>query len=91
MAEVSDRLTRFIEEFCGEWTCADTGAVGFHDTIDVANLVGTDAKTCAGTCADGVRRGDKRIGTEVNVEHRTLGTLTEHALAALENIVDLML
>ena len=54
MAEVTDALARLVEQLGGEWTGTDTGAVGLHDAIDLANLVGTNAQTGASACTDGV-------------------------------------
>ena len=55
MTEVTNLGTRFVEEFCGERTGTNTCAVGLHDTIYVANLIGADTQTCAGTSTNGVR------------------------------------
>ena len=91
MTEVADLLARLVKELRGEGTGTHTGAVGLHDTVDIANLVRTDAQTGAGTGTDGVGRGDKGIGSEVDIEHRALGTLAEHRLSAAQDAVDLVL
>ena len=90
MTEVTDELASLVEQLSGERTGTDTGAVGLHDAIDLANLVGTNAQTGAGTCTDGVGRGDKGIGTEIDIEHGTLSTLAENGLASTQCLVDLM-
>ena len=91
MAEVTDFLACLVKQLCGERTGTYAGAVGFHDAIDVTNLVGTDAQTRAGTCTDSIRRGDKGIAAEIDVKHGSLGTFAQHALATLENVIDFML
>ena len=90
MTQVADGLARLIEQLRGERTSADTGAVSLHDTKDIADLIRTDAKTRASAGTDGIRRGDEGIAAEVDIEHRTLSTLAKHALAALQDVVDLM-
>ena len=90
MTEVTDELASLVEQLSGERTGTDTGAVGLHDAIDLANLVGTNAQTGAGTCTDGVGRGDKGIGTEIDIEHGALSTLAENGLAGTQCLVDLM-
>ena len=91
MTEVTNLLASLIEQLCGERTSTYTCAVGLHDAKDLANLVRTDTQTCAGTRTNGVGRGDKRIRTEIHVEHRTLGTLTKDGLALTNGSVYLML
>ena len=54
MTEVTDALARLVAQLGGEGTGTDTGAVGLHDAIDLANLVGTNAQTGAGSCTDGI-------------------------------------
>ena len=54
MTEITNLLARFIEQLRGERSCADTGAVGLHDAIHIADLIGADTQTSAGTCTDGV-------------------------------------
>ena len=54
MAQVTDELARLIEQLGGEGTGTDTGAVGLHDAIDLANLIGANAQTGASTCTDGI-------------------------------------
>ena len=88
MAKVTDALARLVEQFGGEWTGTDTGAVGLHDAIDLANLIGANAQTGAGSCTDGVAGGDEGIGTEVYIEHGALSTLAEDGLASTQGFVD---
>ena len=91
MAQVTDALARLVEQLGGEWTGTDTGAVGLHDAIDLANLVGTNAQTGASTGTDGVAGSDEGIGTEVYIEHGALSTLAENTLATLQQVINLML
>ena len=91
MTEVTDELASLVEQLGGERTGTDTGAIGLHDAIDLANLVGTDAQSCAGTCTDGIAGGDKGIGTEIDIEHGTLSTLAQDGLAGTQGLVDLVL
>ena len=91
MAQVTNLLACLVKQLCRERTGADACAVCFHDTEDIANLVGTDTKTGAGSSTNGIRRSHKRIASEVDIEHRTLSTFAEHTLAALQDIIDFML
>ena len=90
MSKLADGVACGIKEFCGERTCTNTSAVGFHNTIYLTYAVRTDAKTGAGTGTDGVGRGDERIASEINIEHCALGTLAEDRLALAQQAVDLM-
>jgi hypothetical protein len=36
------------------------------------------AEAGAGSCTDGTRRGDKRVGPEINIQHRALGTFGQY-------------
>ena len=91
MAQVTDALARLIEQLGGERTGTDTGTVGLHDAIDLANLVGTNAQTGAGSCTDGVAGSDEGIGTEVHIEHSALSALAENGLASTQGFVDFVL
>ena len=91
VTQVTNEFARLVEQLGGERTRTDTGAVGLHDAINLANLVGSDAQSCAGSRTDGVAGGDKGIGAEINVEHGTLSTLAEDGLACTQGFVDLML
>ena len=91
MAQVTDALARLVEQLGGEWTGTDTGTVGLHDTIDLANLVGTNAQTGAGACTDGVAGSYEGIGTEVYIEHGALSALAEDGLTIAQGLVDFVL
>ena len=91
MAQVTDALARLVEQLGGEGTGTDTGAVGLHDAIDLANLVGTDAQTGAGSCTDGVTGSHEGIGTKVYIEHGALSALAENGLASTQGLVDFVL
>ena len=91
MAEVTDALARLVEQLGGEGTGTDTGAVGLHDAIDLANLVGTNAQTGAGSGTDGVAGSDEGIGTEIDIEHGALSALAENGLTSAQGFVDFVL
>ena len=81
VTKVANLVASLVKQLCGERTCTYTCAISLHDAIDIANTVRTNAQSDAGTGADGVRRSNERIRSEVNVEHSALGTLTENVLA----------
>ena len=91
MTQLADGVASGIEEFCGERTSTDTRTISLHDTINLANTVGTDTKTGACSGTDSVGRGDKGIASEIHVEHSALGTLAEDRLALTQKTVDLVL
>ncbi len=91
MTEITDGLAGLIEELCGEWSCTYTCAVSLHNAIDIADLVWTNAETCASTCTNCVTGGDERIAAEVYIEHRALSALAKNGLAGTEQLVDLNL
>ena len=91
MSEVAYLCTCFVEEFCWERTCTNTCTVSLHYTIYIANAVRTNAQADASTCADGIRRSNKRIRTEVNIEHCALSTLAKNILTRTQNLVYLVL
>ena len=81
MAEVTDLLASLVEQLCGERTCSDTGAVGFHNTIHLSYFIRTDTQTCAGSCTNRVAGGYKRIAAEIDIKHRPLSAFAQHALS----------
>ena len=91
MSERTNLLTRFVKQLRGERPGTDAGTIGLEDAIHLANLVGSHAQARAGTGANGVGRGDKGIGTEIHVKHRTLRTFAEDGLAFVQQAVHLML
>ena len=91
MTEVTDALARLVEQLGGEGTGTDTGTVGLHDAIDLANLVGTNAQTGAGTSTDGVAGSYEGIGTEIDIEHGALSALAENGLTIAQGLVDFVL
>ena len=88
MADVAQPGTRFVEQLRGERAAADARAVGLEDTVDLADAVRGDAQPDAGAGADGIRRGDERIGTEIHVEQRPLRAFGQDALVRGEALVD---
>ena len=74
----------------GERTLAHTGGVRLHDAVHSADLVGTHAQTGA-NATDGGRGGsDVGVGSEVDIQHGSVGALNEDLLARLQSSVDLI-
>ena len=90
MPQVTNLLTRFIEQLSREWACTYTSAISLHDTIYITNLIGTDTQTCAGSRTDRIRGGDKWIAAEVHIEHGALSTFAKNAFTTLQNTIDLV-
>ena len=88
MTQLTYECACLVKQFGGERAGSHACAIGFHDAIHIANLVGAHAETCAGTRTDGVRRCDEGITAEVYVEHGALRTFAEHAFATAQEVVD---
>ena len=88
MTDVADFLSGFIEKFRGERAAAYAGAVGFEYTIYFADATRGNAQACAGACTDGVGRGNKRVGTEIDIEQGSLGTFGQYRLVVFQQFVD---
>ena len=74
--------------FSRERTLAHTCGVGLHNAVHGTDLVGTDAQTCADTTNRGRGGSDVRVGAEVDIQHRSVGTFDEDLLTCLESGVD---
>ena len=62
---------RSCRKFRRERTRTYTRTICLEDTVHFANLIGSYAQARAGSCTNGIGRSDKRIRTEINIEHRT--------------------
>ena len=91
MADGADLVACLVKEFCGERTSSDAGAIGFEDTIDLADSAWCQSQTRASAGTDSVAGGDERIGTEVHVQKRTLCALAKDGFALGEAFIDEML
>ena len=80
MSQRADLVAGFVKQFRRERTCAHTCTICFEDTINLANLIGRDAQTCACTGTDSVGGSDERIRTEINIEHCALRTFAQNRL-----------
>jgi len=73
--------------FCREGSTSDSSSVGFDDTDDSLQGEGGDTETGHDT-SDGSRGGsDIGVGSVVEVEHESIGTLDKDPLARLESLV----
>ena len=90
VALAAELLTCLIEELSGEGTAAYAGAVGLEDAVDVAYRGRSYAEAEAGSRAGSGRGGHERVGAEIHVEHRTLGSFCEDAAAVAEAVVDIV-
>ena len=61
MTNLADAVAGLVEEFHGEGTRADAGAVGLEDTIDLVDFIGTDAQPRADTAGSGGAGTDVRV------------------------------
>lgn len=86
--ELSDSFAGLVVEFGRERSAADSCTVGLEDAEDVAYVARSDTESGAGACADGIGRGDERVGTEVDVEHGSLSAFGENGLSFAEHTVD---
>ena len=90
MSYLPDSITGFIKEFRGEWPRSYSCTISLHDTIDISDFVGADAKT--GTCTSTYRigRGNEGIGPKIHIEQRSLSTLAEHTFSITQQLIDFM-
>ena len=91
MAQITYQFACLVKQLCWEWSGTYTRTVSLHDTIDFANLVGTNTQTGTGSCTNSIAGGDKGIRAKVNVEHSALGSLAKNTLACSQHFVDLVL
>jgi hypothetical protein len=91
MTQFAETTARLVKELCGERTCTHTSAVSLDNTHHTANAGRSHTKAGADTGGDCVGRGYKRIGAEIDVEHRALGTFGQNFLTLIEAFVDKIL
>ena len=91
VSDVAHSLSVGVEEFGGEGSGSDSGAVGFDDAEDVSDAVGSDAESGAGSGADGVGGCDVGVGAVVDVEHGALCAFAEDGFSLPEELVDFVL
>ena len=82
-ALVGDHIAGLVVQLGREWTLAHTGGISLCNTDDVGNHLRTYTGTDARTCCNGVRRGNIRISTEVDVQQGCLRTLKHNGLSSL--------
>ncbi len=87
MTYVAYLLARFVKKLRRKRPCAHARAVSLEYTVDIADLVGSNAKAGACSGSGGVRRRHKRVAAEIHVEHRALSALTQHLLPFVDKIV----
>ena len=88
MADVAQPLARLVEQLRGERSAAHARAISLENAEDLADAVRGDAQPGADARADGVRRGDERIGAEVHVQKRSLRAFGQNGLVLREAVVD---
>ena len=81
-------VSNIVEQLGGERSHADTGGVGLHDPNHITDSGRRDAETSADTTDRSGRACDEGVGTKVNVEHESVGTLDEHASVVGQRSVD---
>ena len=81
-------LSRGVIEFGRERALADACHVRLGDAKDTVDACRTDARPGAGRARDRVGRRHERVRPVVDVEHRPLRALKQHALACVERPVD---
>ena len=86
-AAFAQRIARSVEELRGKRSGADAGAVRLRDADDAFDLRRSDAQTRARAARDRMRTRDVRVGAVADVEQRALRALDEHALSALQRVV----
>ena len=62
-----------------------------ENTVHIADTGRSNSQTDAGTRRNGIGRSYKRIGTEVDIQHRTLSTFGQDPLAFLQSSVNIRL
>ena len=69
---------------------AHTGRIGLGNADHFADPAGRHAEAVTDAGGHRIRRGDEGIGTEVDIEHRTLRAFGQHALALIQSLVDVV-
>src|SRR5665213_1649874 len=82
-ADTRQMLARVVKQLGWKRTGTDTRGVGLHDTENVIEGAGPQARTGRRAAGGSVRRGHERIGTHIDIEHRTLGAFEQHVRAFL--------
>ena len=90
MTQRANPVTGLVEQFRRERTGTYARTIGLENTIYLTNLVGSNTQTGTSTCTDRIRRSDKRIRTEINVQHCPLRTFAQYRLAGSQQIVHLV-
>ena len=88
MAYAAQFVAHLVKQFRGERSAAHARTIGLENAEDLADAVRGDAQSGADARANGVRRGDERIGTEIHVEQRALCTFGQDRLVLREAVVD---
>ena len=87
LAALAHAQTGLIGELRRERPAADSRRVGLGHSQNEAVFASRKTRADRGLSGHGVRRSDVRTGPVVNVEHRSLGSFENEALAGLIHIV----
>ncbi len=90
MTQRANLVTGLVEQFCRERTGTYTRTIGLENAIYLTNLVGSNTQTGTSTSTDRIGRSDKRIRTEINVQHCPLRTFAQYRLADSQQIIHLV-
>ncbi len=79
-----------VEKLGGKRAAPYAGAIGLKNTIYLSDHFRGNTQSCAGACTNGIGGSDKRIGSEINVEHRSLGSFCQYISTTGKMFVDEM-
>lgn len=87
MSDSLESLTDLVVEPGGERSSSDTGGVGLDDTDVAFEGRWGDTESSAHTTRTGAGGGDERPGTEVNIEHGGVGSLSNNTLGGVVEVL----
>lgn len=80
-------LSDVVELLGRERSGSDSGGVSLDNTVDVSDGGGGHTEAGADTSNAGVGGGDVRVGSKVEIQHQSVGSLNEDSLVGLESLV----
>lgn len=87
MSDVLESLSNLVVKPGGERSSSNTGGVGLHDTDVAINVLGWDTEPSADTTDSSAGRGNERPGSEVDIQHSGVGSLSNDTLGRVIEVL----
>src|SRR5580700_6387254 len=88
VADAREMLAVLIEQLGWKGSGANPRGVGLDETEHAVEHPRTQARAGRGITGGGVGGGDERVGAQIDVEHRALRALEEHARIGLAQLME---